>query len=59
MPSSTSTTAPVPARSLRASAIAAALSLGCSGETAPSTAPEPTLRVLFQGRAEGEIEPCG
>jgi hypothetical protein len=42
-----------------ASALAAALSLGCAGEVAPSTAPEPTLRVLFQGRAEGEIEPCG
>lgn len=41
------------------SALAAALSLGCAGETAPSTAPEPTLRVLFQGRSEGEIEPCG
>lgn len=51
--------APLSAAFSRASAFAAALSLGCSGEVAPSTAPEPTLRVLFQGRAEGEIEPCG
>ena len=52
-------TAPLFAPRAPVSALAAALSLGCAGETAPSTAPEPTLRVLFQGRSEGEIEPCG
>ena len=36
-----------------------ALALACGGDSSVSTAPEPTLRLLFQGRSEGEIEPCG